>query len=153
MLNKPLDKPAQFAYSITSNKSFASTLSPTLASFFVTFPSRGAYTVDCIFIASSTRSRSPFFTCSPTCHDDAGDRSGNRRAHLPWFGGIGFRPRLNGGAQSVVADLRFARLPVQLEKRACAYRSGCGSLTVSNFTTSVFPGSSSIAISWARSNP
>src|SRR6266481_4804246 len=59
-------RPEGRRYSITTSRSLASTLSPTFTSFFVTLPSIGAYTVDCIFIASRTRSRSPFLTCCPT---------------------------------------------------------------------------------------
>lgn len=47
-------------YSITSSKSFASTLSPTATSLLVTSPATGELTVVCIFIASITTSLSPF---------------------------------------------------------------------------------------------
>ena len=47
---------------ITISRSFASTFSPTFASFFVTAPEMGAYIVVCNFIAYITISRSPFDT-------------------------------------------------------------------------------------------
>jgi hypothetical protein len=52
----------QHSYSIASSRSFASTCRPGCTSTWVTFPPTGAYTVLCIFMASITNRRSPFFT-------------------------------------------------------------------------------------------
>ncbi len=116
------DRPGGLSYSTTSSKSFASTCRPGCTSTCVTFPPTGAYTVLCIFIASITSSRSPFFTTDATPPPRSKPRPEWARRSRPACAGSAFGRGGHLHLQTLVADLHFARLPVQFEKhRAVAF--------------------------------
>ena len=103
-------------HSMVSSRSRASTFSCADTYTFFTMPVTGAYTVLCIFIASITSSRSPFCTRCPDLTCSIVIAPGIGAPTSPGFAGIGFRPGAGCGFQRLVADLHFARLPVQFEE-------------------------------------